>query len=482
MRNKMIGKRFDGGRSPLGGAVRDIGDYPSFAGEASAAAIVEMGAGRVAQPGEWVHPQLGLTTQEIVDDLARLVRGEKLQSEAMLRYFGADASHVHLMSEGKRRKLHNKLVRLLQRKISEREKKFDENDVGTFTAALTTGRDTDPCLIRDRGGKTITTTVGAIRFHMPRSTDQYLAAVTEERLRIMNTTIEGIESEQMHGAAAEVRNRLHLSLRPWSRSGPLELRRPPGSSVHHLVEYDARHTLGKYASVLSRGDMQVVVVENDWGRAAIPAGEWRLPFEFMCWEFRLDDVRVLAFTEAHVVESAYMWLVYGRDDAWVMDDYRYYVRPDGMSAGEPAFPQSSENYEMRRVAQRCYDNIRAACIMLDAQVTRHEVVRAPRKLVERRVSEKRAPPRDYYTVRLLHSEHRAHVARSGGGARAKGHAEDARAPQRGHWRKATWVHFDDQDSGQEQYVNDGGFVVSRTWRRWHFAGDPKNIIHKSYTL
>jgi len=44
------------------------------------------------------------------------------------------------------------------------------------------------------------------------------------------------------------------------------------------------------------------------------------------------------------------------------------------------------------------------------------------------------------------------------------------------------VHYDDQDSGQVQYTNDGGFIVSKTWRRWHFAGDPKNIIHKEYRL
>jgi hypothetical protein len=257
------------------------------------------------------------------------------------------------------------------------------------------------------------------------------------------------------------------------------LERPQGSSLHHLADYDRGTGTGKVGRDIGEwfGQCQIVLVENDWG-AAVPQieGEWRVPFAFICWEFRISGVRVLAFTEADK-EPNIMWCCYGADGHWVVDDFRYEL-------GCPTLPRGIAKpgvnaYEFRRVARMCYDTIRASCIMLDAHVAHHERIVASVKLSERRAREGRAPLRDHYVVRLLHSEQRAyHVARTKGSPLGSGN----RAPQRGHWRKGTWVHYDDQDSGRVQYTNDGGFVVSKTWRRWHWAGDPNNIIHKSYKL
>lgn len=277
----------------------------------------------------------------------------------------------------------------------------------------------------------------------------------------------------------KARTALHVRLRAWN-AGPLKLERPQGSSLHHLADYDAGNTpLGEDDPEMVRrwfADCQIVLVENDWG-AAVPEieGEWRVPFAFICWEFRISGVRVLAFTEADR-EPNIMWCCYGADGHWVVDDFRYEL-------GCPALPRGIKKsdvdaVEFRRVAAMVYNTIRASCIMLDAQVARHEPVVASSKLVERRAREGRAPPRNHYVVRLLHQEQRSyHRARSAGGG-----VGVARSPQRGHWRKGTWVHYDDQDSGQVQYANKGGFMVSKTWRRWHFAGNPNDIIHKEYRL
>jgi hypothetical protein len=171
-----------------------------------------------------------------------------------------------------------------------------------------------------------------------------------------------------------------------------------------------------------------------------------------------------------------MFCAYGADRHWVSDDYRYYLGGDGMRREHNI--SSAANVEFRRVAQMVRDEIRASCVMLDAGICREERVNAPRPLVERSRSERREPPRDHLVVRLLRDRPQARIARSAG-ASVSGRAG---YQQRGHWRRGNWFHYDDPDSGREQYADDGGFWHSRTWRSWYFAGDPKNILEREYRL
>jgi hypothetical protein len=194
---------------------------------------------------------------------------------------------------------------------------------------------------------------------------------------------------------------------------------------------------------------------------------------------RISGVRVLAFTEAADVEFPVMFLVYGTGGHWVCDDYRYDLSQDGMRE-TCNYPKSEGlNVEFRRVNHLARDQIRASCIVLDAGVCERHQERAPTALVRRARGSGRTPPPDHYVVRLLREGAR-HGARTHASATSAQPGE--RAAQRGHWRRGTWVHYDDPDSGQEQYANDGGFFVSRTWRRWHFAGDRNNIIEREYRL
>lgn len=143
----------------------------------------------------------------------------------------------------------------------------------------------------------------------------------------------------------------------------------------------------------------------------------------------------------------------------------------------PIAPEQTDNYRMEAVARTVLREVRAACVMLDARVAQPVARQVSQRLVEKRVAEKRAPPRDHFVVDLTRAPRAVTHQIRGSGA---GSAD--RAPQRGHFRMGTWVHYDDPASGQVECVNDGGFWVSKTWRHWHFAGDPKNIIVKEYRL
>lgn len=290
------------------------------------------------------------------------------------------------------------------------------------------------------------------------------------------------KSNRVREAQAE-RTELHVALRQWA-VGPLRLEHPQGSSYHHLVEYDrvviqeGFHTMADIAE--QYGQPELMVVENDWGAAlagvaGVDNGEVRMPFPHACWEFRISGVRVLCFVRTHETSfDTTLFCVYGRGGVWCADDYSY--RVDGSRiVGAPHYNKNI-NHEFAAVASLVWRTVRASCIMLDARVARDETVEPSQKLVERRVSEKRAPPRTYQVVRLLRETKRHHER---GALPGMGRVS---APQGGHLRRGTWVHYDDQDSGKEQIVNDGGFVVSRTWRHWHFAGDLSRMIEREYRL
>lgn len=273
------------------------------------------------------------------------------------------------------------------------------------------------------------------------------------------------------------RTDLHERLIAWSR-GTLTLERPQASSLHHLVNYDK--TCGDRKSFLSNtDDMQNIIVEHEWARAMPPTmlGEWRVPFAECCWEFRVSGVRVLAFTFAEDVEHLKMVMVYGKDRVWVSDDYIYDLSNDGLK-GKPheLLARYGDTIEFRRVAELIRANIRASCIMLEANNIVERETREPSEaLVAKARREGMSPPKKHQVIRLLNMERRS-AYRSHMGAGSSG------TKQGGHWRRGTWVHYDDQDSGKVQYMNDGGFVVSKTWRGWHFAGDPSRMIDKEYRL
>lgn len=426
------------------------------------------------------HPHLSLTTKFIVQDMENLVagRGDRIETDFVLGYLkacGVEPGKIRNMPHNSRVKFHNEIVKNLRASLVGR-------DLMSTVEMLLVGKDIDHCLWLTGNNNRIATTCGAVRAALRMPVEEFMALPEAKKLRVTARASQRLLQQQRAKAedkeSLAARTRLHMSLHVWSQS-KLVVERPSGSSLHHLLDYDASCTDGTFAKNMGDDGCQTIIVEHDWSGAVPPTalGEWQLPFALVCWEFRISGVRVLAFTDCIDEKHPRLWLTYGRDNHWVSDDYNYIIG-DGLMLRQKSFPERKDQVEFLPVARLVHACIRSACIMMDAQIVRHEPVRVSQKLNEKRVQERKAPLRDHYVVRLIHGGRKAHHRARSAGASVGG----ARAPQRGHWRIGTWVHYDDPDSGSVQYANDGGFIVSKSWRRWHFAGDPNNIIHKSYRI
>lgn len=283
------------------------------------------------------------------------------------------------------------------------------------------------------------------------------------------------------------RTALHVSLREWA-AGPLVMERPQGSSYHHLMDYDLTNHIGGQPTLdeihAKYGEPQCIVVENDWAKAmegkGLDIGDVRMPFPHTLWEFRISGVRVLCFTRTENIAEPMTYCVYGRDGVWVCDDYIYVFGENGLGRKIQYDERLTDPREFYKVNRLVHAQIRAACVLLDVQATERQPISAERKVVERRVKEGRIPPRDYEVVRL------ARAVRSAPRSAGAGVTLGTRAPQRGHLRRGTWIHYENDHSGEVKYVarvEDGVTVWhSKTWRRWHWAGDLGNMIEREYRL
>lgn len=404
--NHMMGKRYDGGKSPLG---------------------------RPVSPGTFEDAlRLGKPTDDVIMPKTGIMSTVGEVSSTLEKEFGVTYDDFVAMKPGDKDRLIRKVEKRLRRSVNE-----------------------------------------------ARRIDGKLNGLYAEKDRL--ESLYGCQPSVQQMVDAEARTVLHeTTLSTWSR-GVLTLEKPQASSLHHLVRYDQR--AGDRRSFLNDAEkIQNIVVEHEWAKALPPTvrGEWRLPFERCCWEFRVSGVRVLVFTFAEDVENPKMVLTYGKDGQWVIDDYIYHLGGDAcVGHVNGMFRQMNmggQAREFRRVVDLVWANIRAACIMLEAPNVCEREERQPSDvLVAKARRERIAAPRAYMVVRLMNMDRRrAHYRRAGGVASG--------VRQGGHWRRGTWVHYDDQDSGQVQYVNDGGFMVSKTWRSWHFAGDPDRLVEKEYRL
>jgi hypothetical protein len=290
------------------------------------------------------------------------------------------------------------------------------------------------------------------------------------------------EDDESADAARAERTALHEALREWE-AGPLRLEHPQGSSYHHLVDYDTKRNAPTGDNMLDiermYGPPQIFVVERDWARAFAGyelEGECPMPFDHCCFEFRISGVRVLAFVREEQGIGTLLYSVYGRGGTWVVDDYCYVVEGSLMTPHKHHPEVRLDRREFPRVNRLVWDNIRVACIMVDANVAERTPRIASPALVKRRVQERRAAPRNHYVVDLKRRVRYVQTARTAGGT------PSGRAPQRGHFRRGNYFYYDDVDSGKQPWMNPGGFWISRTWRSWYFAGDPDNIIEREYLL
>lgn len=186
------------------------------------------------------------------------------------------------------------------------------------------------------------------------------------------------------------------------------------------------------------GIAQTFVVKHDWAAAFSNAegmaDEFKLPYEVCAFEFRISGRNVIAILVEVDATRQFTAFVEARE-------YWYGFGISGKD--EP-------------VVSFIWNEIRAICVALDAEVATHSVVRASVKLNDKRTKAGKIPLVDYRVVDLSRKHRITNPAHGDGGTKKRLHF------RRGHWR-----HFEE----------------SKTWVKWCLVGDPDlGFISKHYSL
>lgn len=239
---------------------------------------------------------------------------------------------------------------------------------------------------------------------------------------------------------------------------PKVLQRPNGSSKHHMTQY-INEKFAKKEDVneyLDFSNYQSFVVEHDWYAAFVGTPDFDgdefppLPFEKCCFEFIINSVRVLAFVGTSEDGIGNSFLSVGYKGHW-------YGMQSNWETGK-LVPGSGvfDTFSNTNLIQFIRGQIRAVCIMLDAEVAVREVRRVSEKLNRARVRLGKTPLKDFHVVSLAR-KFRADLPGT------RGEAEHAR--KRCHWRRGHWRHYADH----------------KTWIKWMLVGDPAlGFVEKEY--
>jgi hypothetical protein len=195
------------------------------------------------------------------------------------------------------------------------------------------------------------------------------------------------------------------------------------------------------------------VVKHDWAAAFDGAedfaqGDIRLPFPICSFEFRISGRSVIAYAF--------------ENDGTAVDNNGE-TPPVGFSvlieSGQAWYSWDNLNHDEsgRDLGAFVWQQIRAICIALDAEVATHTVVRAPAKLNEKRAKAGRSPLPDFMVIDLSR-RHRVANPSVGSGDGTK---------KRLHFRRGHWRHYE----------------THKTWIKWCLVGDPSlGFVGKHYAL
>lgn len=190
---------------------------------------------------------------------------------------------------------------------------------------------------------------------------------------------------------------------------------------------------------------QTFVVKHDWANAFESASgiedEIKLPYEYCGFEFRVSGNTVLIHAFEVPVSEEYEDGVCLNAAVECLDHWMLLSEDKG---------------EQDYILGFLWQQIRAICIALDADVATEEVVRAPAALNAKRTKAGKIPLRDYHVVDL---SRRHRVSNPLAGEPGKKH--------RMHFVRGHWRHYEEH----------------KTWIKWHLRGDPHlGFIQKHYAL
>lgn len=240
----------------------------------------------------------------------------------------------------------------------------------------------------------------------------------------------------------------------------LVLERPQGSSLHHAIDELSSRGLPAMVRNFLGQHFQSFVIEHDWAGAFDKAtdfdkGEVRLPFQFTAFEFRISGQRIIvALGETDTIGIVGVLLV-GVNKRWYVPASQLTFK-DGR-LGDPG--GDGDRFHMGApLLELLTRQIRAVCIVLDAEVAEKTAVRVSEKLARHYAKTGKTPMKDYHVVSLAK---RHKVSRP-----ETSEPSDRRRP-RLHFRRGHWRHFPDH----------------RTWIEWMLVGDPDlGFVDKHYRL
>lgn len=254
----------------------------------------------------------------------------------------------------------------------------------------------------------------------------------------------------------------------------VQFERPQGTSLHHFLDDLKEHERVKNNLTtweFFKNEFQSFVIEHNWSKAFegvkdFDGGEIKLPFAHICFEFRINGIRLLVFLgeSEGCIEGI---LASGINKRWYINPNK--VIFDGKSLAHS--PELEYDEGVLEYLKQIGQQIRAVCIMLDAKVAVGEKRSQGEALQKKRAREGKAPLRGYHVVSL---------AKRFRGEHERG--EPTGIHKRLHMRRGHWRHFK-TPGGEVQYYDEGGHTVSKTWINWMLVGSENlGFVDKHYRL
>lgn len=213
----------------------------------------------------------------------------------------------------------------------------------------------------------------------------------------------------------------------------------------------------------SRVPTPTFLIEHNWssafrGAQEFDEGDYRLPFENTCFEFKISGRHVCAFALEVAGIKTIAIAVETKNFGWVIPHFTLQLT-NGQWKLERTV-QSTWDQQCALLAQMVANQVRAVCISLEAEATVPYEVAPPEKLNKARERRGQIPFLSYHVVRL----NRKQIVRTEGG-------EMIGTKTRLHFRRGHYRHFD------------AARPEVRAWVRWHLVGNPDlGFVDKQYRL
>lgn len=217
----------------------------------------------------------------------------------------------------------------------------------------------------------------------------------------------------------------------WARSTVIDIQPQTASKVHKVCESWVTHGLmdagvGSVARPIGKllPPQGTFMIQHDWagalGAEALQVGnEFRPPYDRCGFEMRVNGRNL--FTYVGITDTLPMAAMP------FVEVNGYWIGFDG------------DHIEQFPLLYKTWDQIRAACVALDAEVATHEVVRAPFKSNEKRAKAGKLPILDHHVISLARRHRVTPLGGEPTGNRKRLHF------RRGHWRhyeqSKTWINW-----------------------------------------